>query len=386
MSEKITASVDANRVLTVSLNEGFTGEHNAQMLEIDIGPFAQGYDYYILNFDNYRFKGKITSNVISTSQDRPAYIDNGVIYCPLTSQLTCTGRLRVQLEAHKVLEESGEIVRKSSVASLEFKPSIMGEDDMMDSNSPIYALVCELDKRVDALEENEIGDDEAMESFNNTIVELDKRIGVLEENKAGSDEAVESFNNTIAALDKRIGALEENETDDDEAMESFNNTIAELDNRVVELEERESGITEIPVAGEYAHGTVAYDDWSEVITDENGMLRLGYDRINGNNLSVLLVAALMQETANVRFFSTDNSEHASEKALALSQMVLNDEIKRFFFAVWNECDVQYYDENFTVVTMRAKKERLYCYSIEEEAVYVAEYGASGLRKLIVEGG
>ena len=330
MSEKITASVDANRVLTVSLNEGFTGEHNAQMLEIDIGPFAQGYDYYILNFDNYRFKGKITSNVISTSQDRPAYIDNGVIYCPLTSQLTCTGRLRVQLEAHKVLEESGEIVRKSSVASLEFKPSIMGEDDMMDSNSPIYALVCELDKRVDALEENEIGDDEAMESFNNTI--------------------------------------------------------AELDNRVVELEERESGITEIPVAGEYAHGTVAYDDWSEVITDENGMLRLGYDRINGNNLSVLLVAALMQETANVRFFSTDNSEHASEKALALSQMVLNDEIKRFFFAVWNECDVQYYDENFTVVTMRAKKERLYCYSIEEEAVYVAEYGASGLRKLIVEGG
>lgn len=358
MSEKITASVDANRVLTVSLNEGFTGEHNAQMLEIDIGPFAQGYDYYILNFDNYRFKGKITSNVISTSQDRPAYIDNGVIYCPLTSQLTCTGRLRVQLEAHKVLEESGEIVRKSSVASLEFKPSIMGEDDMMDSNSPIYALVCELDKRVDALEEN----------------------------KADDDEAMESFNNTIAALDKRIGALEENETDDDEAMESFNNTIAELDKRVVELEERESGITEIPVAGEYAHGTVAYDDLSEVITDENGMLRLGYDRINGNNLSVLLVAALMQETANIRFFSTDNAEHASEKALALSQMVLNDEIKRFFFAVWNECDVQYYDENFTVVTMRAKKERLYCYSIEEEAAYVAEYGASGLRKLIVEGG
>ena len=147
MSEKITASVDANRILTVSLNEGFTGEHNAQILEIDIGPFAQGYDYYILNFDNCRFKGKITSNVIGTPQDRPAYIDNGVIYCPLTSQLTCTGRLRIQLEAHKSLEEGGEIVRKSSVASLEFKPSIMGEEDMMDGNSPLYGIVSELEDK-----------------------------------------------------------------------------------------------------------------------------------------------------------------------------------------------------------------------------------------------
>ena len=353
MSEKITASVDANRILTVSLSEGFTGEHNAQILEIDIGPFAQGYDYYILNFDNCRFKGKITSNVIGTPQDRPAYIDNGVIYCPLTSQLTCTGRLRIQLEAHKSLEEGGEIVRKSSVASLEFKPSIMGEEDMMDGNSPLYGIVSELDKRVDALEERDIT--ESLSPVYNMVAELDNRIDALEE--SGNGEEFESVNNAITELDKRIDTLEE----------------------------RETGITEIPVAGEGVQGTVAYDSRSEVVTDENGILRINYDRINNNNLAILLVAALMVETANVRFFSTDNSVYASEKALALSQMVLNSEIQRFFFAVWEECDVAYYDESFTEVTMRAKKDRLYCYSIEEDVAYVEEYGPSGLRKLIVEG-
>ena len=156
MSEKITARVDSNRKLTISMSEGYAGEHNAQMLEIGIGPFAEGYDYYILNFDNYRFKGKITSNVIGTAEDRPAYVDNGVIYCPLTSQLTCTGRLRIQLEAHKKTDD-GEIVRKSSVATVEFNASIMGEDDMMDSNSPLYGRVDEIEDKIRMLEERPVG-------------------------------------------------------------------------------------------------------------------------------------------------------------------------------------------------------------------------------------
>lgn len=156
MSEKITAIIDSNRILTISMSDSYTGEHNAQMLEIDIGPFAEGYDYYILNFDNYRFKGKIASNIIGTAEDSPAYIENGVIYCPLTSQLTCTGRLRVQLEAHKKTED-GEIVRKSSVASIEFKPSIMGDEDMLDSNSPVYGRIDELEDKVKSLEERPIG-------------------------------------------------------------------------------------------------------------------------------------------------------------------------------------------------------------------------------------
>lgn len=156
MSEKVTAIINASKILTVSMSDGYAGEHNAQILEIDIGPFAEGYDYYILNFDNYRFKGKIASNVISTAEDSPAYIENGVIYCPLTSQLTCTGRLRIQLEAHKATDD-GEIVRKSSVAKIEFMASIMGEDDMMDSNSPLYGRVDELENKVEDLEERPIG-------------------------------------------------------------------------------------------------------------------------------------------------------------------------------------------------------------------------------------
>lgn len=154
MSEKITAIIDSNRKLTVSMTDGYAGEHNAQLLEINIGPFAQGYDYYILNFDNYRFKGNIASNVISTSEDRPAYIVNGMIYCPLTAQLTCTGRLRIQLEAHKKVEDGGEIVRKSSVATVEFKASIMGDEDMMDNKFSLYGRLEELEKKVDELGQN----------------------------------------------------------------------------------------------------------------------------------------------------------------------------------------------------------------------------------------
>lgn len=156
MSEKITAIIDANRKLTVSMTDGYAGEHNAQLLEIDIGPFAQGYDYYILNFDNYRFKGNVVSNVISTSEDSPAYIENGMIYCPLTAQLTCTGRLRIQLEAHKKVED-GEIVRKSSVATVEFKASIMGDDEMTDNKFSLNSRLEELENRVDELDNKPTG-------------------------------------------------------------------------------------------------------------------------------------------------------------------------------------------------------------------------------------
>lgn len=187
MSEKITAIIDSDRKLTVSMTDGYAGEHNAQMLEIDIGPFVQGYDYYILNFDNYRFKGNIASNVISTSEDSPAYIVNGMIYCPLTAQLTCTGRLRIQLEAHKKVEDGVEIVRKSSVATVEFKASIMGDEDMMDNKFSLYGRLEELEKKVDEL-------DKKMSGVTGIPVAGNERLGTVKYNYYSEVVADESGN------------------------------------------------------------------------------------------------------------------------------------------------------------------------------------------------
>ncbi len=301
MSERITAIIDANRKLTVSMTDGYAGEHNAQLLEIDTGPFAQGYDYYILNFDNYRFKGKIASNVISTSEDRPAYIDNGVIYCPLTAQLTCTGRLRIQLEAHKKIED-GEIVRKSSVASIELMASIMGDDDMMDSNLPLYG-------RID-----------------------------------------------------------------------------ELEDKVKLLEERPIGITEIPVAGENRLGAVTYKYSSEVIADESGNMMLSYQNLNGYRITLQVVLSLFGNNLKVRCFTAADSAAGSQMLLDYSLAVLNYECEKVLFAVWNDCNLMYFDENFLEKSFEARADLLYCYYLNDDGkATIVPYHGEEIRRMIAEG-
>lgn len=136
MSKSLTASVYESFELTVSPPEGFTGEHNAEMLEINISPFIKnGYDYYVIIFDDTSLNGVRKSNEIRSAQDYPAYLDNETVFCPLSAQLTSTGKLRFQVEAHKLIGESSEI-KKTSVAEIEFKPSIMsGTDSEFDAAS-----------------------------------------------------------------------------------------------------------------------------------------------------------------------------------------------------------------------------------------------------------
>lgn len=136
MSNTIAATVSESFELTVSPSEGFMGEHNAEMLEINISTLIQGgYDYYVIIFDDMSVNGVIKSNEIRSSEDYPAYLDNETIFCPLSSQLTSTGKLKIQIEAHK-FASAGSLIKKTSVASIEFKPSIMsGTDKEFDSSS-----------------------------------------------------------------------------------------------------------------------------------------------------------------------------------------------------------------------------------------------------------
>lgn len=147
MSNIITAAVSESFELTAESSQGFTGEHNAETLEINISPLiSHGYDYYVLIFDDLSVSGVVKSNEIRSESDYPAYLSAETINCPLSSQLTSTGRLKIQLEAHK-LTENGSVIKKTSVASLEFKPSIMSGSDMI-FNQDSHSRLDELDKKV----------------------------------------------------------------------------------------------------------------------------------------------------------------------------------------------------------------------------------------------
>ena len=152
MSNIITAAVSESFELTAEASQGFTGEHNAETLEINISPLiAEGYDYYVLLFDDLSVSSAVRSNEIRGETDYPAYLSGETIVCPLSSQLTSTGRLRFQIEAHK-LTENGSAIKKTSVASLEFKPSIMNGNDTL-FNQDANSRLDELDKKFNELTE-----------------------------------------------------------------------------------------------------------------------------------------------------------------------------------------------------------------------------------------
>ena len=150
MSNIITAAVSENFELSVQPSQGFTGEHNSETLEINISPLiSHGYDYYVLLFDDLSVSGVVKSNEIRSETDYPAHLSEETIICPLSSQLTSTGRLKIQLEAHQ-LTENGSVIKKTSVASLEFKPSIMSGSDMF-FNQDTHSRLDELDKKISEL-------------------------------------------------------------------------------------------------------------------------------------------------------------------------------------------------------------------------------------------
>lgn len=197
MSNNIPATVSENFELTVSPSEGFTGEHNAEMLEINISTLIPSdFDYYIIVFNDTSVNGVRKSNEIRSGEDYPAYLDGETIYCPLSSQLTSTGKLEIQLEAHKINSESS-VVKKTSIAEIEFKPSIMsGTDIEFDSSSA---------SRLDNLENRTAGIEKTLEKISELIEQLS--IIPLATNEAvggfriGSNSPVQLDENGTAILD-----------------------------------------------------------------------------------------------------------------------------------------------------------------------------------------
>lgn len=140
-------------ILTLNADKGYMGENNAQMLIIELNnEFSEPYyNFHTLLFDTGIHNGKFSSNVIVDENSFPAYRQGRRIYCPLSQELTKTGRLFVQVRAHIDSENESVCERRSSVAEIEFLPSIMGTENTVSNSASFEAQVRSMIK---VLEEN----------------------------------------------------------------------------------------------------------------------------------------------------------------------------------------------------------------------------------------
>ncbi len=122
----LSVTMNSENELFCADEGGFSGEHNAQMLEITLSEeFASAaYDYINIAFDTGGIFGKSVSNEIRGADDAPVYRIDNKIYCTLVQSLTSSGVLRFQLSAHSENEGIVTETKKSGILELAFKPSI----------------------------------------------------------------------------------------------------------------------------------------------------------------------------------------------------------------------------------------------------------------------
>lgn len=381
MKNILNAVIDEARNLVITPSEGFAGEHNAEVLEIDIGPFAAGdYDYFILNFENFCADGKLISNVISTENDEPSYIANGVIYCPLTAQLTASGRLRIQLEAHKN-SDGEEIVKKSSVAELSFKPSVMGEQDMMNSGGSIYS-------RLEAIEDN-------IDAVENNAQAVENRVQALENQSYGAkikaaDEKAQGAHTKADALDGRVDVLETENAQTKERISVVEDykipeSFEAVENRVKALEDRPDGLKEIPLATAKTVGGVKMNTISPVSIDEDGALWLNYEMINHYAIAALFVLALVNEAGNVETISGQNCDSVSSFVYDCSMSIASDTLTAVAFTSFTRGTVEYMTSGFENAVINVESNHVYVISKKDGVTQVDDYFGTSLRRLIQEG-
>lgn len=388
LSNVLTAVIDEERNLVTSPSEGFAGENNAEIIEIDIGPFAdEGYDFFILNFENFGTRGKIVSNIIRTNADEPSYIENGVIYCPLTSQLTAYGRLRVQLEAHKS-GEKGEIVRKSSVAELSFKPSVMGEEDMLDSTDSIYGRLEDVERKVDGIVSENFGASienlsKRTDSLEDAAEETDIRLDAAENKNISAENRIGSAENRIVDAEKRIGEAEK-DIDGLNALE-ISQTLENHTERIALLEKRPVGITEIPVASDTVTGGFRISSLSEFTLDDGGTIRFNYNNLNHYYMMPIFVLSSLYEEGRVVVFSAESAGNYTSYIEQSVLDVLMGSIDAFALLLFSAETVSYYNENYELKELNVQPRHIYTFKKVDGVLNLRDYGENELRTLLLEG-
>lgn len=430
MTKILNAVVDEGRNLTVTPSDGFAGEHNAEAIEIDVGPFAsEAYDYFVLNFENFCAEGKLTSNKISTEHDEPAYIVDGVIYCPLTAELTASGKLKIQLEAHKTAER-GEIIKKSSVAELEFKPSVMGEDDMMNAGNTVHARLDEVERDVESLEgrvteiENQkygdkikaaeekaqsaqaeadtvkeklgkIQSDTAQLKNKTSVLEmfsdnLKSRVGILENTSGKTVAEVRSLETELSGWDGKIEMIEDDlklakkqltTVDGYKIPENF----ADLKGRVEALEDKPDALGAVPLASNTTVGGFKLGNLAPFTLDENGSPVMKYENLNPHPVIAIIALALLTENGVVETATSDTVESIASFVYDTSLNIAMDTLQAVAFSAFSSGQLEYMNENYEIKTLNVDENHVYVIAKKDGAVVVDDYFGKDLRRLITEG-
>ena len=366
----INALIDSERNLIISPSEGFVGEHNAEIIVIDIGPFAQeNYSFFVLNFDNGISDGTFQSNIISTADDKPAYIDNGVIYCPIIAQHTASGTLKIQLEAHKTVDER-VTVRKSSVACISFGESLMGQLNALDESNPVYERLADAEGRI-ASAESRIADIEK-ENFGAAIDGVEDRVTELE----GKADTADRF---IETADSRISAIESFEIP--KKLESVNQRVDELENDF----ENFDALTSIPAADDKTLGGVKISENSEVFTNFSGSLGLRYGNIDMHAIVVLLVLALLHKEGTVETAVGNTVNDISSVIYSNSAQIIGGSIEAVAFSVFENGEMIWLDENYEERSTSVRPNAVYVIRLVDERAVIESYSGNELRGLILEG-
>lgn len=381
LSKILSAVIDENRNFVISPSEGFSGESNAEIIEIDIGPFAdEGYEYYILNYEVFSTNGRLNSNIIRTDTDEPAYISNGVIYCPLTAQLTASGKLRIQLEAHKKTDK-GEVVKKSSIAELDFAESLMGESDLLGSSSSVIGRLEDIEDRLDTIDSENRG---------SRISTLEDKTEALETSSSALENRTASLENETASLKEKTADLTERTANAEsrlEAIEGYNipQNISDIKERLTAIEEKPDALESIPVASEATLGGITVAQNSEFRVAENGLLSLDYSTLKSHSIVASVALSLLYVPGNVEITVGNTSDEISSYVSECTSKVASGLMNAFAFACFSNGSVEYTDENFNLQPLPVEANTVYVFKLVDGALQHRSYIGNELRTLILEG-
>ena len=335
----ISATVGADYTLETASARGYVGESNAEQLAVALGPFAQaGFDSYCLHFDTTVCGGRFCSDPVTAESDGPVYLDGATLYCPLTERLTATGRLRVQLEGQKT-ENGRRTVKKTSIVTLEFLPSIMPAGGLLGASG--Y-------DRLAALEAE--------------LASVRAQITALE-TETNTQTAAE-----LSALSARVTALESSAA-----------TLA--------LIAQQSGYT-LPAATADALGGVKVAQANAVCTDENGRLTVRECGLDWKLLASLFVLSMLDFNQQLSVMIDDGSESEAQvqsRFESFNMDVIDGNTQAMLFVSVRNGTRAYLDENYDEHGMMIVKGNLYLLRMQNGALTVESCAGESLRQLLVQG-
>ena len=342
----ISAAVGADYTMETATAQGYIGESNAELLTIALGPFAQaGFDCYCLHFDTLICGGRFCSDPVTAETEGPVYLSGTTLYCPLTERLTATGQLRVQLEGRKT--ENGRCtVKKSSIISLEFRPSIL----------PAGAALGESGyDRLTALEAE--------------LASVRAQITALEQE--GSAQTAEE----LSALSARLRVLET-------AAQALSDAVDALN-----AQGQQPAYT-LPAASADTLGGVKVAETNAVRTDANGRLTVNECRLDWKLTTALMILSMLDFNDRLWALINDGTRSESELQTVFTNYnmdVIDGNREALLFVSSQECRLNCLDENYDSSSKLFVKGNLYMLYLNDGALTIESLAGESLRQLLLRG-